>query len=40
MIRDGVEPNGEHLKAPMARWDMTDGEIDATITHLKELSTR
>ncbi len=36
-IRDGIEPNGERLKAPMPRWDMTDSEIDEIIAYLKEL---
>ena len=39
-IRDGIEPNGEQLKAPMPRWDMTDSEIDSVITYLKELDRR
>jgi len=39
-IRDGIEPNGERLKPPMPRWDMTDGEIDEVIAYLKELSGR
>ena len=37
-IRTGVEPNGEQLRAPMPRWDMTDTEVDAVITYLEELS--
>lgn len=36
-IRDGIEPSGEQLKAPMPRWDMTDDEIDEIIDYLKEL---
>jgi cytochrome c oxidase subunit II len=39
-IRDGIEPNGEQLKAPMPRWDMTDAEIDDVIAYLKELDRR
>ena len=39
-IRDGVEPNGEVLKAPMPRWDMTDAEVSDVISYLKELSGR
>jgi len=39
-IRDGVEPNGERLQAPMPRWDMTDSEIEDVISYLKELSSR
>ncbi len=36
-IRDGVEPSGDRLRAPMPRWDMTDSEIDEIIAYLKEL---
>jgi mono/diheme cytochrome c family protein len=39
-IRDGVEPNGQRLKAPMPRWNMTDGEVTDVIDYLKELDTR
>ena len=39
-IRDGVEPNGQSLKAPMPRWAMTDAEIADVISYLKELSAR
>lgn len=39
-IRDGVEPDGQPLKAPMPRWDMTDEEITDVISWLKELSAR
>lgn len=39
-IRDGIEPDGEPLKAPMPRWDMTDTEVAQVISYLKELSTR
>jgi cytochrome c oxidase subunit II len=39
-IRDGIEPNGEQLKAPMPRWDMTDAEVDDVIAYLKELDRR
>lgn len=37
-IRRGVEPNGERLRAPMPRWDMSDAEVAAVIDYLKELS--
>lgn len=37
-IREGIEPNGERLKAPMPRWDMTDAEVGYVIDYLKELS--
>jgi cytochrome c oxidase subunit 2 len=36
-IRDGVEPTGQRLKAPMPRWDMTDADLRETIAYLKEL---
>jgi cytochrome c oxidase subunit II len=39
-IRDGVEPNGESLKAPMPRWDMTNTELTDVISYLKELDAR
>jgi cytochrome c oxidase subunit 2 len=39
-IRDGIEPNGQPLKAPMPRWAMTDAEIAEAISYLKELSAR
>lgn len=39
-IRDGVEPDGRSLKAPMPRWSMTDVDIADVITYLKELSAR
>lgn len=39
-IRDGVEPNGQSLRAPMPRWAMTDAEIADVISYLKELSAR
>jgi len=39
-IREGTEPNGARLKAPMPRWDMTDNEVDEVIAYLKELSSR
>jgi cytochrome c oxidase subunit 2 len=37
-IRDGVEPNGQPLKAPMPRWAMSDADVNAVIAYLKELS--
>lgn len=37
-IRDGIEPNGEPIKAPMPRWRMTDADVAAVIAYLKELS--
>lgn len=39
-IRDGFEPDGERLKAPMPRWRMTDAEVEDVIGYLKELDAR
>lgn len=39
-IRDGVEPDGQLLKAPMPRWSMTDADLRDVIAYLKELSQR
>lgn len=39
-IRDGFEPDGQRLKAPMPRFDMTDAEIGEVISYLKELDAR
>jgi mono/diheme cytochrome c family protein len=36
-IRDGVEPGGTSLQAPMPRWDMTDAQVRVVIDYLKEL---
>ncbi len=36
-IRDGFEPNGQPLKAPMPLWDMTDAQLSAVIGYMKEL---
>jgi mono/diheme cytochrome c family protein len=37
-IRDGIEPNGQPLKAPMPRWAMSDDDVNGVIAYLKELS--
>jgi mono/diheme cytochrome c family protein len=37
-ITDGVEPNGQVLKAPMPRWAMSGADVSAVIAYLKELS--
>jgi cytochrome c oxidase subunit 2 len=39
-IRDGIEPDGQRLRAPMPRWAMTDGELTDMIAYLKELDAR
>ncbi len=38
-IRDGVEPGGQSLRAPMPRWDMTDAQVRDVIDYLKELDS-
>ncbi|MDP2232605.1 MAG: cytochrome c [Actinomycetota bacterium] len=39
-IREGIEPDGNRIKSPMPRWNMTDAEISDVIDYLKELDTR
>ena len=39
-IRDGVEPNGQVLRAPMPRWHMTDAQVRDVIDYLKELDAQ
>ena len=39
-IRDGLEPNGQSLKAPIPRWDMADAQLNDVIAYLKELDKR
>jgi len=39
-IRDGGEPDGQRLEAPMPRWDMTDAQSNDVIAYLKELDAR
>jgi cytochrome c oxidase subunit 2 len=39
-IRDGIEPNGQPLKAPMPRWKMTDAQLNEVVDYLKELDAR
>lgn len=39
-IVDGIEPNGQRLKAPMPRWQMTNAEVSGVIAYLKELRAR
>ena len=36
-IRDGVDPDGQPLQAPMPRWNMTANEMSEIIAYLKEL---
>jgi len=39
-IRDGIEPNGAALKAPMPRWAMSEADLRDVIGYLKELDAR
>ena len=39
-IHDGIEPDGQRIKAPMPRFDMTDAELGEVISYLKELDGR
>lgn len=39
-IRDGVEPDGQRLEAPMPQWDMNDTDMKDLIGYLKELDRR
>ena len=39
-VREGVEPTGQRLLAPMPRWDMTDADLTDVIAYLKELDKR
>ncbi len=36
-IRNGIDPDGQRLQAPMPRWDMTANEMNEIIAYLKEL---
>lgn len=39
-IRDGVDEKGEQIDAAMPRWQMSEADVDATISYLKVLSAR
>lgn len=36
-VRDGVDPEGQRLKSPMRRWQVTDQEVQDLIAYLKTL---
>ena len=36
-VRDGLDPAGDRLDAPMPQWRLTDAEISALIDYLKSL---
>jgi len=39
-IRDGIGPRTRRLSALMPRWQLTEAELDALVSHLKALSMR
>jgi mono/diheme cytochrome c family protein len=39
-VRDGVDPSGQPLLAPMPRWNMSDTDMTDLIGYLKELDRR
>jgi mono/diheme cytochrome c family protein len=36
-VRDGVDPEGAQVKAPMPQWRLTDAEVAALMAYLKSL---
>ncbi len=36
-VRDGIDPEGDRLDAPMPQWRLTDAEMAALIAYLKSL---
>jgi mono/diheme cytochrome c family protein len=36
-VRDGVDPEGAQVKAPMPQWRLTDAEVTALVVYLKSL---
>lgn len=36
-LRDGIDPEGDRIKAPMPQWRLTDAEMAALVAHLKGL---
>jgi cytochrome c oxidase subunit 2 len=36
-VRDGLDPEGQSLKAPMPRWRLTDQQVRALIAYIKTL---
>jgi hypothetical protein len=37
VLRDGIDPEGDRLKAPMPLWDVTDAEVRALVQYLQTL---
>jgi hypothetical protein len=36
-LRDGVDPEGQRLRPPMPRWQVTDQEVQDLVAYLKTL---
>ena len=36
-VTEGVDPEGDHLSWPMPRWNLSDAEWAALLSHLKTL---
>jgi mono/diheme cytochrome c family protein len=36
-VRDGIDPEGSRLNAPMQQWQLTDAEVAALVAYLKSL---
>lgn len=36
-VRDGIDPEGDRLKSPMPRWQLTDAEVGGIIQYLQTL---
>jgi cytochrome c oxidase subunit II len=36
-VRDGIDPEGDRVNAPMPQWRLTDAEVAALIAYLKSL---
>ena len=39
-VRDGLDESGKPLSLAMPRWQMSGGDLDATIAYLGQLSAR
>lgn len=37
-VRDGIDPEGDRVKAPMPQWRLTDAEVAALVVYLKGLN--
>jgi mono/diheme cytochrome c family protein len=36
-VRDGIDPKGDRVKAPMPQWRLTDAEVAALVAYLRSL---